>query len=73
MVRSDLHLNHLVSLRYNIHIVTNHTMYIHTLEGGYHTHTCIPMNYILHNLLQIFTPNISTVAKELTDVNYTTD
>ena len=23
----DLHVNHLVSLRYNIHIVTNHTMY----------------------------------------------
>ena len=27
----DLHVNHLVSLQYNIHIVTNHTMYIHTL------------------------------------------
>ena len=32
MVRFDLHVNHLVSLRYNIHIVTNHTMYIHTLD-----------------------------------------
>ena len=31
MVRFDLHVNHLVSLQYNIHIVTNHTMYIHTL------------------------------------------
>ena len=58
MVRFDLHVNHLVSLRYNIHIVTNHTMYIHTLVNVYYTHTWIPMNYILyiymHNLLQIF-------------------
>ena len=54
----DLHVTHLVSLWYNIHIVTNLTMYIHTLVNVYYTHTWIPMNYILyiymHNLLQIF-------------------
>ena len=64
MVRSDIHLNHLVSLWYNIHIVTNHTMYIHTLVNVYYTHTWIHNDLYTVHLHAQFTPNISTVAKE---------
>ena len=58
MVRFDLHVNHLVSLWYNIHYV-----YTHFSKCILYPHMDTNELYTVHLHAQ-FTPNISTVAKE---------